>query len=49
MLTIAISLWSSLRAVAVPYEPGSVLLIEGGTDKLLIEGGTDAILLEGNT
>ena len=36
-------------AAAVPYEPGSVLLIEGGTDKLLIEGGTDAILLEGNT
>jgi len=37
-------------AAAVPYEPGSVLLIEGGTDKLLLEGGgTDAILLEGNT
>ena len=36
-------------APVTPAEPGSVLLLEAGTDKLLIEGGTDAILLEGNT
>ena len=50
-MNLSLSLRSRLLmgTAAVPYEPGSVLLIEGGTDKLLIEGGTDAILLEGNT
>lgn len=35
-----------IGTVAAGFDPGDIMLLEGGVDALLIEGGTDRILLE---